>query len=101
MSIVMLNPEYKGCRIRTADNQECQRVCELTSYCYGWSRGKSGSMNEMCCFKGMDGWKFEQNRSYDSATKSTGVIQNNTRLKGQGGSGNFVCDEVNPVHPAT
>ena len=89
----------KACRIKTANNQECQAVCDLTNYCYGWSRGKSGKMRKMCEFKTLDGWKFVEDKVYDSATKSTSFIHENTHLLGMGnGRGNFVCDQVNPVH---
>ena len=86
------------CRINTANNEECQAVCELTDYCYGWSRGKSGLMDGMCQFKALTGWQMVQNDIYDSATKSTGVLQPNTHLYAPGGVGNYICDQVTPCY---
>ena len=90
--------DQQTCRIKTASNEECQAVCDISDYCYGWSRGKSGNMNGMCQFKEMDGWKFVQSNVYDSATKTTGVIKTNEHMQGVNGNGNYICDQVNTVH---
>ena len=31
------------CRVNTANNEECQRMCDISDYCNFWSRGKKGN----------------------------------------------------------
>merc|ERR1712227_1031584 len=58
------------CRVKTENNEECQTLCDITQYCYNWSRAKSGSQNGNCQFKKLDGWKASPNNNYDSGFKN-------------------------------
>ena len=85
------------CRINTGSNEECEAVCNLTDYCYGWSRGKNGVMDGMCQMKNIDGWSPLESTVYDSGFQG-GLFQD-THLRAQANVGNFICDQQTPVYP--
>ena len=88
---------HSSCRVKTANNAECQNLCDITDYCFAWSRHHGTS--EMCQFKTLDGWVSEQNSAYDSGFKNQGpLVETNTRLNAVDNNGNYVCDLQNPVH---
>ena len=80
----------KGCKqwctIKVQNREECQAICDNTSYCYAWCYDKE---THICWPRKRDGWTVQTNSRYDAGFKNEGPwFAANTRLV----YGDYCCD---------
>ena len=90
--------DNNNCQVLTASNQECQKLCDVSEYCFWWNRGKAGKMNQICEFKTLDGWTSAESQNYDAGYKYENTVFPDLWLRRSGQRGDYICDQVNPVH---
>merc|ERR1712227_732448 len=75
----------KACTLQVQNYQQCQAVCDNTSYCEAWSYNNA---NNNCYMKERIGWSPQTNPDFTSGLKNQApLIEPDTEFKG----GDYIC----------
>merc|ERR1712227_1115975 len=81
-----------NCKMGAISRQQCQNLCDITSYCEAWSFKESA---KTCWMKKRTGWTVKPNPDFASGFKNNGpYYQANTNLSG----GDYSCVQGSTKH---
>ena len=74
-----------GCKVMTETIEECQKICDDTSYCEAWTFEQP---NKFCWTKKREGWVSHEAANYFSGLKNGGPwYEKNINYAG----GDYIC----------